>query len=66
MDSNALCGPISKWTHAGALLSQVRIYESINFKEFVKLLSAFSARASKETKLQYMFLVYDVDGDGEG
>ena len=43
---------------------QVRIYESINFKEFVKLLSAFSSRASKDTKLAYMFLVYDVDGDG--
>jgi hypothetical protein len=44
---------------------QVRIYGNINFKEFVKLLSAFSSRASRETKLQYMFMVHDVDGDGE-
>ena len=45
--------------------SQVRIYESVNFKEFVKLLSAFSARGSRDVRLEYMFRVYDVDGDGE-
>ena len=46
-------------------LPQVRIYESINFKEFVKLLSAFSPRAGRDLKLATMFMVYDVDGDGE-
>jgi len=44
---------------------QVRIYESVNFREFVKLLTAFSPRASRSIKLEYMFRVYDVDGDGE-
>eukprot|EP00798_Chlamydomonas_sp_ICE-L_P030183 gene30183-35168_t len=42
----------------------VRMYESVNFKEFVKLLSAFSSRASRDEKLEMMFHVYDVDGDG--
>ncbi|KAG1672235.1 hypothetical protein FOA52_002936 [Chlamydomonas sp. UWO 241] len=42
----------------------VRIYASVNFKEFAKLLSAFSDRAPRDTKLEYMFMVYDVDGDG--
>ncbi len=49
----------------GLFCFQIRIYESVNFKEFVKLLSAFSSRASRDTKLEYMFLVYDVDGDGK-
>ena len=44
---------------------QVRMYESVNFKEFVKLLSAFSKNASRDVRLEYMFQVYDVDGDGE-
>ena len=44
---------------------KVRIYESVNFREFTKLLAAFSPRASRNIKLEYMFLVYDVDGDGE-
>jgi hypothetical protein len=33
--------------------------------EFAKMLSAFSSKASKDSKLHYMFVVYDVDGDGE-
>jgi Ca2+-binding EF-hand superfamily protein len=43
----------------------VRLFESVNFKEFVRLLSAFSSRASREVKLDAMFSVWDVDGDGE-
>lgn len=42
----------------------MRIYEVVNFKEFAKLLSAFSSRATRDTKLEYMFMVHDVDGDG--
>jgi serine/threonine-protein phosphatase 2B regulatory subunit len=42
-----------------------RLFESVNFKEFVKLLAPFSARASRDDKLEAMFLIYDVDGDGE-
>jgi serine/threonine-protein phosphatase 2B regulatory subunit len=41
-----------------------RLFESVNFKDFVALLSAFSAQASTEDKLQLLFRVYDVDGDG--
>ena len=47
------------------LVMQVRMYESINFKEFTKLLSPFSPCAPKDAKLEYLFQVYDVDGDGE-
>mmetsp|Transcript_5238 Transcript_5238/g.11462 ORF Transcript_5238/g.11462 Transcript_5238/m.11462 type:complete len:176 (+) Transcript_5238:110-637(+) len=42
----------------------VRLFESVNFKEFVKLLSALSRRASDDEKLGYMFMVYDIDADG--
>ena len=42
----------------------VRIYETLNFKEFTRLLSAFSPRASRDVKLDSMFMVFDVDGDG--
>ncbi len=42
----------------------MRLFESVNFKEFVRLLAPFSARASREAKLDAMFTVWDVDGDG--
>ncbi|KAK9819212.1 hypothetical protein WJX74_006100 [Apatococcus lobatus] len=41
-----------------------RMCESINFKEFVGLLAAFSRNASREDKLKAIFAVYDIDGDG--
>ncbi|KAL3158350.1 hypothetical protein ABBQ38_010589 [Trebouxia sp. C0009 RCD-2024] len=41
-----------------------RIFESVNFKEFVYLLSAFSSRASVDDKVHLIFTVYDSDGDG--
>jgi len=44
--------------------SVVHAFESVNFKEFVRLLSAFSPRASRREKLAFMFEIYDVDGDG--
>lgn len=43
----------------------VRLFECVNFRDFAKLLAAFSARASREDKLAFMFSMYDVDGDGE-
>jgi hypothetical protein len=43
----------------------VRMFESVNFREFVKVLSAFSPKASRADKITFMFQVYDVDGDGE-
>jgi len=42
----------------------VRMFEAVNFKEFVRLLAAFSSRAERDDRLAFMFAVYDVDGDG--
>lgn len=42
----------------------VRLFESVNFLEFVKLLAPFTARVSVDDKLQFLFTVFDVDGDG--
>jgi hypothetical protein len=39
-------------------------FESVNFLEFVKLLAPFTGRVSEEDKLQFLFTVFDVDGDG--
>jgi Ca2+-binding EF-hand superfamily protein len=43
----------------------VRIFEAVNFKEFVRLLSAFSSRAERDDRITFLFTVYDIDGDGE-
>eukprot|EP00227_Mantoniella_beaufortii_P015893 CAMPEP_0197592236 /NCGR_PEP_ID=MMETSP1326-20131121/14982_1 /TAXON_ID=1155430 /ORGANISM="Genus nov. species nov., Strain RCC2288" /LENGTH=165 /DNA_ID=CAMNT_0043157913 /DNA_START=75 /DNA_END=568 /DNA_ORIENTATION=- len=42
----------------------VQVFQNLNFKDFVRMLAAFSARASREEKLDFMFKVYDVDRDG--
>ncbi|KDD72766.1 hypothetical protein H632_c2924p0 [Helicosporidium sp. ATCC 50920] len=39
-------------------------FESINFRDFVRLLAPFSPKASEDDKLRLMFDVLDVDGDG--
>ena len=41
-----------------------RVFESVNFKEFVGFLAAFSPRASREAKVRLIFAVFDADGDG--
>ena len=41
-----------------------RVFESVNFKEFVGFLSAFSPRASREARVRLIFAVFDADGDG--
>mmetsp|Transcript_14457 Transcript_14457/g.43727 ORF Transcript_14457/g.43727 Transcript_14457/m.43727 type:complete len:178 (-) Transcript_14457:4154-4687(-) len=41
-----------------------RLFDSVNFKEFVEILAPFSARASHEDKVRFIFTVYDMDGDG--
>lgn len=46
-------------------LLQVRLFESVNFLDFARLLAAFSDRCSYEEKVRFIFKVYDVDGDGE-
>ena len=43
----------------------MRIFEAVNFKEFVRLLSAFSSRAERDDRITFLFTVYDIDGDGE-
>jgi hypothetical protein len=40
------------------------VFESVNFKEFVGFLAAFSPRASREARVRLVFAVFDSDGDG--
>lgn len=41
-----------------------RMFETVNFTDFVSFLSVFSKRASREDRLRFIFNVYDMDGDG--
>lgn len=41
----------------------MQLFENCNFKDFVRLLSAFSPRASRAEQLRFLFDLYDVDGD---
>lgn len=40
------------------------MFDSVNFKEFVTILAPFSARATHNDKVAFIFGVYDLDGDG--
>ncbi|CAN1811817.1 Calcineurin subunit B [Linum perenne] len=42
----------------------LRTVDGLNFKEFVAFLSAFSPRATLEQKVEFIFKVYDSDGNG--
>ncbi|XP_048440096.1 calcineurin subunit B isoform X2 [Pyrus x bretschneideri] len=42
-----------------------QILDGLNFKEFVLFLSAFSSRASLQQKIEFIFKVYDSDGNGK-
>jgi len=42
----------------------VRLFESANFTQFVRLLAPFSSAAPREAKLGFLFSLLDVDGDG--
>lgn len=42
----------------------LRILDGLNFKEFVAFLSAFSPRATLQQKIEFIFKVYDSDGNG--
>ncbi|GJQ12652.1 hypothetical protein GpartN1_g4443.t1 [Galdieria partita] len=42
----------------------VSLFDGVNFRQFVSLLSIFSAAASKEEKIDFAFRIYDVDNDG--
>ncbi|XVE63492.1 hypothetical protein DITRI_Ditri07aG0024600 [Diplodiscus trichospermus] len=43
----------------------LRMLDGLNFKEFVAFLSAFSPRASLQYKIEFIFKVYDSDGNGK-
>lgn len=40
------------------------MFESVNFKEYIRLLAPFSVRAPREAKVGAMFAAYDIDQDG--
>ncbi|CAL5323074.1 unnamed protein product [Camellia sinensis] len=42
-----------------------RMVDGLNFKEFVAFLSTFSSRASLQQKVEFIFKVYDSDGNGK-
>lgn len=42
----------------------IRLFEGMNFKEFCRLLAPFSRKATAEMKVDAMYTVFDVDGDG--
>ncbi|KAK6267686.1 hypothetical protein QUC31_011846 [Theobroma cacao] len=43
----------------------LKMVDGLNFKDFVAFLSAFTAKASVEQKIQLIFKVYDSDGNGK-
>ncbi|KAB1211980.1 Calcineurin subunit B [Morella rubra] len=42
----------------------LRIVDGLNFKEFVSFLSTFSPRATLQQKVEFIFKLYDSDGNG--
>ncbi|XP_031247620.1 calcineurin subunit B-like isoform X2 [Pistacia vera] len=46
-------------------LRLLRMLDGLNFKDFVAFLSAFSPRASLQQKIEFIFKVYDSDGNGK-
>ncbi|KAE8705935.1 DNA double-strand break repair rad50 ATPase, putative isoform 1 [Hibiscus syriacus] len=43
----------------------LRMVDGLNFKDFVAFLSAFSPRATLQQKIEFIFKVYDSDGNGK-
>ncbi|XP_004152181.1 calcineurin subunit B [Cucumis sativus] len=43
----------------------LKMVDGLNFKDFVAFLSAFSAKASIQRKIEFMFKVYDADLNGK-
>ncbi|KAH7547430.1 uncharacterized protein LOC107407523 [Ziziphus jujuba] len=43
----------------------LKMVDGLNFKDFVAFLSAFSAKASAQQKIEFIFKVYDSDGNGK-
>ncbi|KAE8726270.1 Detected protein of confused Function [Hibiscus syriacus] len=46
-------------------LRLLRVVDGLNFKEFVAFLSAFSPCATLQQKIEFIFKVYDSDGNGK-
>jgi len=42
----------------------VQMFQNQNFKDFVRMIAALSAKATREERLRFMFQCYDVDRDG--
>ncbi|KAL1312132.1 hypothetical protein AAHE18_16G016000 [Arachis hypogaea] len=43
----------------------LKMVDGINFKDFVAFLSAFSAKATAQHKIELIFKVYDSDRNGK-
>ncbi|GMH14300.1 hypothetical protein Nepgr_016141 [Nepenthes gracilis] len=43
----------------------LKMVDGLNFKDFVAFLSAFSSKATMEHKIELIFKVYDLDGNGK-
>ncbi|ERN18515.1 hypothetical protein AMTR_s00065p00044340 [Amborella trichopoda] len=43
----------------------LRMLDGLNFKDFVAFLAAFSSRATVHQKIEFIFKVYDLDGNGK-
>ncbi|XP_042485615.1 calcineurin subunit B-like [Macadamia integrifolia] len=43
----------------------IKMVDGLNFKDFVAFLSAFSSKASIGQKIELIFKVYDLDGNGK-
>ncbi|KAM7254259.1 hypothetical protein ACFE04_031941 [Oxalis oulophora] len=43
----------------------LKMVDGLNFKDFVAVLSAFSVKANVQQKVQFIFKVYDSDGNGK-
>lgn len=43
----------------------LRMLDGLNFKEFVAFLSAFSSRSSMQQKIEFIYKVYDLNGNGK-
>ncbi|EME30047.1 calcineurin subunit B [Galdieria sulphuraria] len=42
----------------------VSMFDGVNFRQFVSLLSIFSATSPKQEKIDFAFRIYDVENDG--
>nr|XP_023922267.1 calcineurin subunit B-like [Quercus suber] len=65
MTSNGIEWCLYDHVHLCLLERLLRMLDGLNFKEFVAFLSAFSPRATLQQKVEFIFKVYDSDGNGK-